>query len=187
MAFLSEKHIIIGVGSNKYPDQEHITYHIKRAVKLLNTDRVRVIAHSRYYKTTSLENKTQSRFVNAVIAVQTSLSPVSLFFRLKQIEKIEGRRGYSRPWGDRTLDLDIIDYKSFIWNWNIRAQKPEKYYRNHIILPHAHAHSRYFVLQPLQDIIPEWKHPVFHLNADQLLQKIKLDTDQLGGEILEVF
>jgi 2-amino-4-hydroxy-6-hydroxymethyldihydropteridine diphosphokinase len=88
---------------------------------------------------------------------------------LKRIEAQAGRRELKEAhrWIPRPLDLDIVSYKGVIHNW--KMQKPLEGKR--VVLPHARAHERAFVLQPLSEIAPFWHHPVFGLTAAELLKR----------------
>jgi 2-amino-4-hydroxy-6-hydroxymethyldihydropteridine diphosphokinase len=80
-------------------------------------------------------------FINAVVAVDTSLAPHDLLARLQDIEQAHGR---SRPYRNapRTLDLDLLLYGS------LQLDTPE------LTLPHPRLHERAFVLQPLAQVAP---------------------------------
>jgi 2-amino-4-hydroxy-6-hydroxymethyldihydropteridine diphosphokinase len=94
-----------------------------------------------------------------VALVDTNLSALALLRLLKQIEAAAGRRG-GKPWGPRTLDLDLLDYKGLVLNWaRIRPAQPRPGARP-LSLPHPQLESRAFVLKPLLDVAPDWRHPV---------------------------
>jgi 2-amino-4-hydroxy-6-hydroxymethyldihydropteridine diphosphokinase len=85
-------------------------------------------------------------FVNAVARVETELEPDALMRLLHRIEHMFGRaRG--APNAPRTLDLDLLDYHG-----RVDAGPPQ--------LPHPRMDGRGFVLLPLADIAPYWRHPV---------------------------
>jgi len=91
---------------------------------------------------------------------------------LKKIEAKAGRRS-STHWGPRALDLDIIDYNSQILNWPKRDLQHFKCKHLRLTLPHPGIQTRPFVLQPILDIAPYWRHPVYGLNAAQLLKRLR--------------
>ena len=131
----------------------------RRALLELKRSGVRVEAVSGLYRTVALGAARQPPYLNAVAEVTTSLPPPTLLRLLKQIEAHAGRRG-GRPWGARTLDLDILDYKGFVWNWKERRSGAVFSRRRPLILPHPEIEKRPFVLRPLMDIAPGWRHPV---------------------------
>ena len=89
----------------------------------------------------------QGPYLNAVIALDTTLPPDGLLALCQLIERA-GRRGCSIHWGPRTIDLDVIDFGGLV------AEGPG------LRLPHPELANRPFVLAPLQDVAPEWRHPV---------------------------
>jgi 2-amino-4-hydroxy-6-hydroxymethyldihydropteridine diphosphokinase len=99
------------------------------------------------------------RYANAVGLLQSNLSPPELLAELKQIERAHGRRP-GRRWGDRPLDLDIIAWSGGIW------ASPA------LTIPHIEFRKRRFVLAPLCEIAPNWRDPVTHLTARQLLARL---------------
>jgi 2-amino-4-hydroxy-6-hydroxymethyldihydropteridine diphosphokinase len=84
---------------------------------------------------------------------------------LKQIERRAGRRG-GRPWGPRTLDIDIVDYAGLVTHW--RKGRGAFGRPRPLVLPHPLAHERPFVLKPLLDIAPDWRHPALKRSAREL-------------------
>lgn len=110
------------------------------------------------------------------------MGPDALMRRLKQIEREAGPRSTLR-WGPRTLDLDIIDYNGVVRGW--QSQKPSSARETRpgsLILPHPMTHQRPFVLEPLREILPNWRHPVYRRTANELALHISHDQT---GRILE--
>lgn len=81
-------------------------------------------------------------YLNAVVLVRTTLAPRALLSLLHEIEREHGRVRGER-WGDRTLDLDIIDYAGMLSS------------TADLTLPHPRAHERTFVLRPWAEVAPE--------------------------------
>ena len=113
---------------------------------------------SRIVETTPLGHGLR-RYGNAVALIETDLDPPTLLARLKAIERAHGRRP-GRRWGDRPLDLDIIGWSGGIW-----ASRT-------LSIPHPAFRTRRFVLAPLVEIAPDWRDPVTHLTARQLLARL---------------
>lgn len=109
---------------------------------------LRVVGRSRWYESEPVPKSDQPWFVNGAVAIETDLNPEVLLARLHVIEDTFGRvrrvRNEARP-----LDLDIIDYNGLV---RIGAIDPT--------LPHPRAHERAFVLLPIRDLNPDWRHPV---------------------------
>ncbi|MGA3309085.1 MAG: 2-amino-4-hydroxy-6-hydroxymethyldihydropteridine diphosphokinase [Xanthobacteraceae bacterium] len=116
-----------------------------RAIALLcDGEVVRLTARSSDYRTPPWGLTDQPPFVNAVIALTTSLSPHDLLARAEKCERTLGRdRGRERRWGPRPIDIDLLAYDDLILN------DPD------LILPHPLLFERAFVLVPLAEIAPE--------------------------------
>jgi 2-amino-4-hydroxy-6-hydroxymethyldihydropteridine diphosphokinase len=132
---------------------------------------IAVRAVSPLYQTEAVGNARQPAYVNAVALLDTSLAPEAFLRVLKGIERSAGRRG-GRPWGPRTLDIDIVDYDGQARNWRGRRPKFGRAGARPLVLPHPFAHMRPFVLKPLLDIAPDWRHPVLKTSARELLRKL---------------
>jgi 2-amino-4-hydroxy-6-hydroxymethyldihydropteridine diphosphokinase len=156
--------IIIALGSNISGPwgTPHAT--LTRAVAALNQFPIRVKQVSSFLETKPHGNINQPNFVNAAATIETALSPEALIRRLHMIEHQAGRRRRQR-WGPRTLDLDIIDYNGLI-------RKPKTLAPKRLQLPHPQISERSFVLQPVCEVAPNWKHPVTHQKALVMIQKL---------------
>jgi 2-amino-4-hydroxy-6-hydroxymethyldihydropteridine diphosphokinase len=132
---------------------------------------VAVEAVSGLYQTAAMGSARQAPYLNEVALARTRLPAPSLLRVLKDIETRAGRRG-GRPWGARTLDLDILDYKGLRVNWKKRKSgQPRPGYRP-LVLPHAELERRPFVLLPLLDVAPNWRHPVSKQSAKTLWRAV---------------
>ena len=105
-----------------------------------------LVAASRVVETPAI-GPPQGPYLNAVVAIETSLSPEALLSLCQSIEEA-GRRQRVVHWGPRTIDLDIVDYGGIV-------RETES-----LRLPHPEIARRAFVLVPLAEIAPEWRHPV---------------------------
>ena len=155
--------ILIGLGSNIAGPWGQPRSTVERALKGLNQFPLRLVKSSRLLATKPFGNSHQPDFINAVAMIDTALSPIALLSRLHQIEKQAGRKR-GRRWGPRTLDLDILDYKGLI-------VEPQGRGRAALRLPHEGIPARDFVLLPLAEIAPHWKHPILHKAAKEMIHK----------------
>lgn len=142
--------IFIGLGSN-LGDRR---LNLQRAAELLQ---VEILKNSSLYETEPVGYLQQPWFLNSVIWVQTELSPVDLLRRCQKVEKKLGRKR-DIPKGPRTLDLDILFFNQVILNI------PD------LILPHPAIPERRFVLEPLNEIAPDFIHPVLLKTVSELLR-----------------
>ena len=126
--------------------------------QITEAPKARVVAMSRIIETPPLGHGLR-RYANAVALIETDLDPPALLAQLKAIERAHGRRP-GRRWGDRVLDLDIIGWSGGIW------ASPG------LAIPHPAFRTRRFVLAPLVEIAPDWRDPVTHLSARQLLARL---------------
>ena len=111
---------------------------------LCSDDAVRLTARSSDYRTPPWGVTEQAPFINAAIAVATSLPPHGLLARAQACERALGRnRAIERRWGPRTIDLDLLAYD------DLMLIDPD------LILPHPHLLERAFVLVPLAEIAPD--------------------------------
>ncbi|KOG45904.1 MULTISPECIES: 2-amino-4-hydroxy-6-hydroxymethyldihydropteridine diphosphokinase [Streptomyces] len=113
-----------------------------------DTPGMRVKAVSPVYETEpwGVEPGSQPSYLNAVVAVKTTLPPSSLLERAHAVEEAFDRVREER-WGPRTIDVDIVAYADRV------SDDPV------LTLPHPRAHQRAFVLAPWHDIDPEARIP----------------------------
>jgi 2-amino-4-hydroxy-6-hydroxymethyldihydropteridine diphosphokinase len=137
--------ILIALGSNLPFADKQPPEVVQAALAALGREGIVIEARSRLYSTAAWPDPTQPRYVNAVACVRTPLDPSSLMERLHRIEQEFGRVRGARN-ASRTLDLDLIDYDGRIMKGELR-------------LPHPRLGSRGFVLKPLAEVAPDWRHP----------------------------
>jgi len=155
--------IFLGLGSNlpsKYGDSFE---NINLAISSLETYGIKVIKRSSFYKTPSYPDKENPKFINVVILVETNLSAIDLMSVLIFIEEKLKRKRVKKN-DPRTCDIDIIDYNGKIMDF--------KYNKLDFTVPHKELTSRNFVLFPLQEISPMWKHPKTKETISNLIQNI---------------
>jgi 2-amino-4-hydroxy-6-hydroxymethyldihydropteridine diphosphokinase len=110
---------------------------------------------SGFYRNPAWPDPRDPPFINAVARVNTELSPEALLALLHQVEVEFGRTRHI-PNAPRTLDLDLLDYNGFIQ-------------RGPPSLPHPRMKERAFVLVPLKDVAPDWRHPVSARSVSDLI------------------
>jgi len=117
---------------------------------------------SSLYRSPAWPNESDPPFVNAVAAISADLAPLPLLSALGGVEAGFGRRRGARN-EPRTLDLDLLDYDGRIWLPTPRCA---------LELPHRRLADRDFVLAPLAEIAPAWRHPVTGTPARALLSRL---------------
>src|SRR5262245_50302867 len=163
--------VLVGLGANSPGPWGTPPETLKRAFRELERRGIAVEAVSHPYETAALGPARQAPYVNQVALLDTSLPAPALLRLLKQIETQAGRRG-GRPWGPRTLDLDIIDYKGMTLNWSGSRKTMPRARIRPLVLPHPQLEQRAFVLRPLLDVAPNWRHPVLKLSAGELCRRV---------------
>ena len=173
--------ILIALGSNREGCWGAPASALQRAVDEMRSRGISVDALSSIYSTAGVGSGQPGEYANAVIAAESHLGPVALLRLLKRLEARAGKRS-ARPWGPRALDLDIIDYKGVVHHW--RGGAPVGGQDRRLTLPHGRAHERPFVLKPLLDVAPRWRHPVLKQSVMQLWRNaMRNDAGEILGEI----
>ncbi len=170
---------IIGLGANlpSAAGGPEVTLH--RALTLLKSKDLHVETVGRFYKTPCFPENSGPDYVNAVAILTARLSAADLLSRLHEIETELGRERVTR-WGQRTLDLDLLAYGEVIRpdlttfrHWmNLPLGEQMKEAPTQLILPHPRIQDRAFVLVPLAEIAPEWRHPVLGCTATQMRDEL---------------
>ncbi|MDA0785332.1 MAG: 2-amino-4-hydroxy-6-hydroxymethyldihydropteridine diphosphokinase [Proteobacteria bacterium] len=139
--------ILIGLGAN-LPGANHASPRDNIAAALLEIEAagITVTGRSGWYASAPVPASDQPDYVNVVVALETDLAPGPLLMLLHDIETRLGRARTVRD-AARVIDIDLLDYDG-----QVEAEWP--------ILPHPRMADRAFVLRPLQDIAPDWRHPV---------------------------
>ena len=156
----------IGLGSNLEGPREQV----RQAIATLRvTPQIQVISVSRLYRSPPMGPQGQPDYVNAVMAIETDLSPVGLLDVLQSIEQAQGRVRGEERWGPRTLDLDILLYGEQVID-QVRLK-----------IPHPGLQQRSFVLYPLYEIAPTLVVPG-HGALGEMLQACENDLEVISDE-----
>ena len=128
---------------------------LEAALARFRFEGIDVLARSSWWASQAWPDPTDPPFLNGVVIVRTAHDPHALMAALGRIEEAFGRRRLG-PNAPRTLDLDLIAYGR------------EQGDCEGLILPHPRAGDRLFVMGPLAEIAPEWRHPVLATTAKAL-------------------
>jgi len=154
---------ILALGSNLPSNFGNRFQNIDIAISYIESSNIEVKKRSSFYETPSYPNTNDPMFINVVIEISTNLSPVDLASVVITIEeKLERKRVKKNE--PRTCDIDIIDYNGQIINF--------KYKDLDFAVPHIKLTSRNFVLLPLQEILPKWRHPKTNETISTLIRKL---------------
>jgi 2-amino-4-hydroxy-6-hydroxymethyldihydropteridine diphosphokinase len=118
-----------------------------------------VVARSGFYETEPVDVIGQPWFLNCVVAVETELMPKHFLSRALAIEQKLGRRR-TQAKGPRTIDIDLLLFGGSVVDTSA------------LIIPHPAMHERRFVLEPLAEIAPEVRHPVFKKTVREMLNAL---------------
>ena len=156
--------ILIGLGGN-LPSPRHgaPVQTCEAALERLGELGIRTLRRSGWYRSAPVPPSGQPWFVNGVTEVETGLSPAELLARLHQVEVEFGRIRRARNEA-RILDLDLLDYHGRVSG---PGEQP--------ILPHPRLAERAFVILPLAELAPDWRHPTSRLSAAELARCLPPD------------
>ena len=156
--------ILVGLGAN-LPSPRHgpPVATLETAFRALAEHGLRVLSRSRWWESAPVPLSDQPWYVNGVAEVATSLNPQSLLALLHEIEAEFGRVR-SLPNAPRVLDLDLLAYGAVVREGTAPP-----------LLPHPRLAIRGFVLHPLADIRPNWRHPVTGYSLPEMIAALSED------------
>ena len=166
--------ILIGLGSNLSSNDGDRFENIDLAISYLEAYNIKVSRKSSFYETPSYPDKINPKFINVIIETSTNLPPTDFASVLIFIEQKLGRKRKHKN-DPRTCDIDIIDFNNQTMNF--------KYNGMNFTVPHKKLSNRNFVLFPLNEILPEWKHPETKEKISTLIAKL---PDEDRKSILKV-
>lgn len=150
-------HVYISLGSNVGDRKKAITLAIHKLSTFAVVERISSLIETQPQEV----QEPQRKYINGVVKILTELSPSELLQKLQEVELESGRslseKGLKKA---RPIDLDILTFNQDI----LQYQKLE--------IPHPRMHDRDFVLIPLDEIAPKWKHPVLNQTARELLSRL---------------
>ena len=162
---MSDSHIVyISVGSNMGDRLQNC----RQGITALNrSGESRIIAQSRMYMTEPVGYKDQGWFINMVVKLETANDPFELLDIINKVQRAAGRKRDVIRYGPRVLDLDIIFFGQRV------IQTPR------LEIPHPRMHKRRFVLQPICDIDPQFRHPILGCSVRDLLENLQDDQQEV--------
>lgn len=158
---MKETSIFLSLGSNLGDRASNLQTAIKEISQFTELK-----GQSSIYETSPMGYKEQCHFLNQVIEIYTELSALELIFRIEEIEHKMGRVRETEN-GPRTIDIDILFYGQTIIN------------QQNLQIPHPRIEERKFVLIPLEEIAPEYPHPISKKTIKELNQFKSTDEVKL--------
>ena len=149
--------VFIGIGSNLGDRNDNLL----RATGYISERAGKIISESGIYETEPWGFNADTAFLNMVVEITTELDPASLLEKLFEIERNMGRVRAGTGYRSRTIDLDILFYDNLVFE------------TEELVIPHPLLHKRRFVLDPLNDIAPDFVHPVLRKTLQQLRNDLK--------------
>ncbi|MCE5175364.1 MAG: 2-amino-4-hydroxy-6-hydroxymethyldihydropteridine diphosphokinase [Bacteroidales bacterium] len=149
--------VYLGLGSNLGQKEHHLELAISEIEKQIG----HIVARSAFYESAPWGFESSSYFLNACVAVETTLNPQECLLAITDIEKRLGRsKKLTKGYADRVIDVDILFYDQMILQ------------EEGLTIPHPLLHQRLFVLNPLSEIAPDFIHPLFKKTIKNLLKEI---------------
>jgi 2-amino-4-hydroxy-6-hydroxymethyldihydropteridine diphosphokinase len=148
------KLVYLSLGSNVGDREANLREAISRLGAIGRVQKV-----SSFYETEPVEFVAQPWFLNCAVALETEKMPKQFLSAILQIEQEMGRRREQKK-GPRTIDIDILLFGSSVID------------TKDLTIPHPAMHERRFVLEPLAEIAPEQRHPIFKRTARELREAL---------------
>jgi len=151
--------IYVGFGANIPSPAGPPRKTVEAAIERLEQADIVILQQSPWYKSPAFPDPSEPDFVNGVIEVDTRLDSEPFLAELHRIERHFGRIR-QRKWEPRTLDLDLLDFRG-----ELRSSSDG----DRLNLPHPRMQDRDWVLLPLRDVAPSWRHPRSGQSVDDLI------------------
>ena len=133
---------------------------LQKAVDHIEADIALVIKRSSIYETQSWGKTDEPNYLNQVIQLKTDLTPQTVLQKVLHVESVLGRKREEK-WGSRTIDIDILFYGSQV------------ICETGLNIPHPQLHNRMFTLAPLNEIAPDFIHPILKKSIFELKNELK--------------
>ena len=156
--------IVVALGGNLAGGYPSLEAQLEAALSELPRAGLRIVRRSSWWRSAAWPDPKAPDYLNAVVIVETVLTPRQLLTAALDLEAQFGRRRAEQN-APRTLDIDLIAYG------RLTIAEPG------LMVPHPRAHERLFVMGPLAEIAPDWRHPTLGLSARQLAAEARVGKD----------
>lgn len=158
--------VLIGLGSNLGDRANHLMSGVEALRRIGD-----VMAVSNVYETDPVGvSERQPAYLNMVVSLATEFAPSSLLDELLCVERIQGRHRQHRN-APRTLDLDLLAYGDLVLH------------RQDLTVPHPRLHERAFVLVPLMEVAPGFRHPVTGATLPEMMAEVQSQGIHMVGAV----
>ncbi len=149
--------VFLGIGGNIGNKNENF----RNVYKLINSEIGKVVCSSSIYESPPWGFQAKEYFWNQVLQTETNLNAPEVLDKIRSIENFFGRERNSNTYTSRKMDIDILYYDDIFLE------------TDELIIPHPRIHQRMFVLVPLTEIAPDFKHPLLRLTSMRMLENCK--------------
>lgn len=171
--------VVVALGANLTLRENGPRATLEQALEAMADRGLMIRATSRLFSTPCFPVGAGPDYVNAAALIETGLGPNEVLDMLHEIEAEFGRARQQR-WGMRTLDLDLINWddrvlpdKDVFRHWlNLPLDRQIQSAPEQLILPHPRLQDRAFVLVPMADVAPDWRHPVLDLTVTEMIERL---------------
>jgi 2-amino-4-hydroxy-6-hydroxymethyldihydropteridine diphosphokinase len=158
-----DRAVVVALGcslAGSYPSREAL---LDAAIAALAAEGMTVAARSGWWTSAAWPDSAAPAYLNGVALVETALSAEETLAALHRVEARFGRVR-AEPNAPRTLDLDLIAHGRAVLE-------------GAVVVPHPRAHERLFVMGPLAQVAPDWRHPISGRTATELAAAATVGTD----------